>query len=196
MKKPRAVSRAVEKVSEFLTKQLSPEPHKDNPPPAVARFLLVGEGKRELVFIRQHPAIMVPALASASGALLGTVIASALSRGDQPFILVLWIIFAFLLMRSLLVILRWMVQYIVITDKTVILTAGAVTRTTTAFPLVNLTGMTLERTATGRLTGFGAFRLGANSPVQLVIDYVPYPEQLYLQIRDRIRAEQDETASG
>jgi Bacterial PH domain len=84
----------------------------------------------------------------------------------------------------------------VIADKTVILNAGAVTRTTTAFPLVNLTGMTLERTATGRLTGFGAFRLGANSPVQLVIDYVPYPEQLYLQIRERIRAELDEAASG
>jgi hypothetical protein len=53
---------------------------------------------------------------------------------------VLWIIFACLLVRSLLVIQRWMVQCIVITDKIIIPTAGIITRTTTAFPLVNLSG--------------------------------------------------------
>lgn len=184
------------KLSRFLTKRLSPVLHSDDPPPAAARYLLKGEDNGEVLFIRQHPAIMAPALALALGALLGTAIATGLSRSDPTFILVLWIIFACLLMRSLLVILRWTVQYIVITDKTVILTAGIITRTTTALPLVNLSGMTLERTATGRLAGFAAFRLGANSPVQLVIDYLPYPEQLYLQIRDRIRAAQDEAASG
>lgn len=195
MSEPRTASRAGARLSRFLTKQLSPVPHSNNPPPAVARYLLVDEGQRGLTFIRQHPAVMAPALASVLGALLATVIATATSN-DPAFSLVLWIIFVFLLMRSLLVILRWADQYIVIADQNVILTTGFMTRRTTALPLVNLSGMTLERTATGRLTGFGAFRLGADSPVQLVIDYVPYPEQLYLEIRDLIRAEQDKAAKG
>ena len=147
-------------------------------------------------YLHQHPAIMTPALTSVAGVFLGAVIASVTGRHDSALVLVVWIIFAFMLMRALLVILRWSGQYIVITEKTFILTAGIMTRTVTAIPLVNLSGMTLERTPTGRLMGYAAFRLGADSPVQLVIDYVPYPEQLYRDIRSMIRAEQDKAASG
>lgn len=159
--------------------------------PGASRYLLHEELKAEHVSFRQHPAVMIPALTSALGVLLGAAFATVTGLHDSALIFVVWIISVFMLLRSLLVIMRWHVQYIVITEKTFILTAGIMTRTVTAIPLVNLSGMTLEMTPTGRLMGYAAFRLGADSPVQLVIDYVPYPEQLYRKIRDTIRADQD-----
>ena len=118
MSKPPTASRAMARLSGFLTQKLSPAKRITNPPPGVNRYLLPQEGTRELSIVRQHPAIMAPALASALGALLATVIATAVSGGDSTFILVLWLIFAFLLMRSWVVILRWTAQYIVIADET------------------------------------------------------------------------------
>jgi len=160
-------------------------------PLAARRYVLEEERKAEHISIRQHPAMMIPALTSALGVLLGAAFATVTGLHDSTLILVVWMISVVMILRSLLVVMRWQVQYIVITAKTFILTAGVMTRAVTAIPLVNLSGMTLEMTPTGRLMGYAAFRLGADSPVQLVIDYVPYPEQLYLRIRNAIRAEQD-----
>ena len=36
--------------------------------------------------------------------------------------------------------------------------------------------------AAGRIFGYGAFRIGPDGPDQLVVDYIPYPEQLYLEV--------------
>jgi membrane protein YdbS with pleckstrin-like domain len=165
-------------------------------PPAANRFLLDEERDGEHTFVHQHPAMVIPALTSVLGVLLGATIASVTARQGSAAVVIVWLVFSFMVVRSVVVILRWSQQYIVITAKTFILTSGILTRTVTAIPLVNLSGMTLERSPTGRLMGYAAFRLGADSPVQLVIDYVPYPEQLYLQIRSMIRTEQDKSPSG
>jgi hypothetical protein len=179
-----------EKLSPYLDK-LNPVEQTEDLPLAARRYVLEEERKAAHISIRQHPAIMIPALTSALGVLLGAAFATVTGLHDSTLILVVWMISVVMILRSLLVVMRWQFQYIVITTKTFILTAGVITRTVTAIPLVNLSGMTLEMTPTGRLMGYAAFRLGADSPVQLVIDYVPYPEQLYLRIRNAIRAEQD-----
>jgi hypothetical protein len=46
------------------------------------------------------------------------------------------------------------------------------------WPLEEIRGMTLRRSFSGRLCGYGAFVLRDRS----VIDFIPYPEPLYLEI--------------
>ena len=195
-----------------VRKKLTPVPQTGNIPPAATRYVLEEERKSKTIpipipigqqsvitvplYIHQHPAIMIPAVTSTFGVFVGAAIASVTGRHDPTLILIVWMIFGIMFLRSALVVMRWSVQYIVITPKTIILTAGFTTREVIAIPLADLTGMTFTRTPNGVLTGYAAFRLGANSPVQLVIDYVPYPEQLFLAIRNLIGAEQDEAPSG
>jgi hypothetical protein len=42
--------------------------------------------------------------------------------------------------------------------------------------------MVTERSAAGRIFGYGSFRIGPDGPNQLVVDYIPYPEQLHLEV--------------
>ena len=47
-----------------------------------------------------------------------------------------------------------------------------------------------------RVVGLAASGDEALALADALIEYVPYPEQLYLQIRNMIRAEQDKAANG
>ena len=202
------LSAVLSKTLSAVREKLTPFRNEGNVPPVASRYVLEEERKNKTIsidqqsvitlplYIHQHPAIMIPAVTSTVGVLLGAAIASVTGRHDSTVILVVWMIFGIMFLRSVLVGMRWSVQYIVITSKTFILTAGFTTREVTAIPLVDLSGMTLARTSNGVMMGYAAFRLGSNSPVQLVIDYVPYPELLFLTIRNTIRAEQDKAPSG
>jgi hypothetical protein len=139
---------------------------------------------------------MAPSAASALGVFVAATFATLTSGRDRAVVVVVWLVFIFMAARFAFVVFNWLMQYIVITERTFVLTAGITTRTVTALPLTSLSGMTLERSGRGRLIGFGTFRLGSDGPGQLIIDYVPYPEQLYLEIRNLIRAEEDNAAGG
>jgi len=43
------------------------------------------------------------------------------------------------------------------------------------------------------LMGYGAFRIGSDSSDQLIINYVPSPDYIYLQIRNAIHAEEEQS---
>jgi hypothetical protein len=51
-------------------------------------------------------------------------------------------------------------------------------------PLKKVTDMSFERSALGRLLGYGKFILESAGQDQALtsVDHVPYPEQLYLEI--------------
>jgi hypothetical protein len=163
-------------------------------PQAVERYLLPGD---ELRFtIRQHPVLFAPPVATAAGVLLGTA-ADSMTGGINPaLMLILWLITTFLAAWACWVIVRWLGQYVVVTTKNVTLIAGATTRTVTILPMSDLAGMTLERSAGGRLMGYGALRFGGDSSGQLLISFVPYPEQLYLEIRRLARAADEQHEEG
>lgn len=166
-------------------------------PAAVNRYLLPGEGWRNgVTTVRQHPVMLAPASASVVGVLLAGIIAGRTSHGNPALILVVWIIFAFLLLRLVMVVTNWSAQYIAITETTFLLTSGLMTRTIISIPLTDLSGMTLERSTAGRLMGYGAFRIGSDSLGQLIINYVPYPEGLYLNIKNLIHTTEEEAANS
>jgi hypothetical protein len=61
---------------------------------------------------------------------------------------------------------------------------GLASRTAAAMSLDKVTGLTLQRTVLGRLLGYGTLIVALHGRRQASskVRYVPYPEQLYLEI--------------
>ena len=72
------------------------------------------------------------------------------------------------------------------------LIGGLLRRTATARPLDQVTGLTLQRTVLGRLLGYGTLIVISPSRRQAFrkVRYLPYPEQLYLEISGLLRPEE------
>ncbi len=65
-----------------------------------------------------------------------------------------------------------------------LLATGIVTREVAMMPLVKVTDMSFQRSSLGRLLGYGEFILesaGAEQTLR-VVDFLPYPEQLHLEV--------------
>ena len=72
------------------------------------------------------------------------------------------------------------------------LIGGLLRRTAVATPLGQVTGLTLQRTVLGRLLGYGTLIVVSPSSRQAFrkVRYLPYPEQLYLEISRLLRPEE------
>ena len=90
----------------------------------------------------------------------------------------------------------WSVQYIVITQKRLILTSGLAGRKVTVIPLATLKDLAFTRSAGGRLLGYGAFTFEGGGKASAVIDHIPYPEQIYLEIYALLYPDDDQAAAG
>jgi len=89
----------------------------------------------------------------------------------------------------------WPATYLVVTNERMMLVRGMLTRTAAAMPLEKVTGLTLQRTVAGRLLGYGTLIVDCPGRRQVFrkVRYVPYPEQLYLEIYSLLgREELDE----
>ena len=71
-----------------------------------------------------------------------------------------------------------------VTSHRFIETSGLLSRKVAMMPLAKVTDMTFERSALGRLLGYGTFILESAGQDQALsrVDYIPYPEQLYLEV--------------
>jgi uncharacterized membrane protein YdbT with pleckstrin-like domain len=150
-------------------------------PADVDRYLLPREIK--IATLRQHPAVLTMPLAAALGGLLAAIAVSQIPHVAKSAQFVVWILTAFLIARLILAVLNWMVYYVVLTDDRLLVLSGFFNRTVVVIRLTDLENMTFERSSTGRITGHGSLTIGPGGAPQTVIDYVPYPEQLYLEIR-------------
>jgi len=150
------------------------------PPVAAMRYLLPVE--HQVITLRQHPAKLLPDVAMMVGGLLAAIAASVSSQAPQGAYLVVWALELFLILRLIWRAASWAVQYLVVTQKRLILTSGVLGRKVTAFPLAALQNLAFSRSAGGRLLGYGAFTFEADGQARAVINYIPYPEQIYLEI--------------
>ncbi|MGP8001373.1 MAG: PH domain-containing protein [Streptosporangiaceae bacterium] len=149
-------------------------------PAAASRYLLPNE--KSIITLLQHPAKLLPPLTVAMGGLLAAVAVSAIFADVRSAHYVVWALAAFLILRLVLDVLSWRVQYIVLTSRRLILTSGLSGRRVTVIPLVALRDLSFVRSTGGRVLGYGAFTFEAGSQSTTVIDYIPYPEQIYLEI--------------
>ena len=156
-------------------------------PAAVERYLLPREVR--VATVRKHPAVLIPSSALAVGGLLGAaVLDSSVLRGQRVVADLVWIAVAILVGRLIWKALNWAVDYFVITSERVLQTSGLFTRKVAMMPLSKVTDMTFQRSFGGRLLGYGEFIIESAGQDQALsrVDYIPYPEQLYLVVCARL----------
>ena len=166
-------------------------PVETGPPASASRYLLPQE--HLVITVRMHPATLTGHLVMAGAGLLAAM--KLTSRSTRPEIA--WggyLLFPlYFLYRGA----AWSATYLVVTNERMMLVRGMLTRTAAAMPLQKATGLTLQRTVAGRLLGYGTLIVDCPGRRQVFrkVRYLPYPEQLYLEISNLLgREELDETA--
>jgi uncharacterized membrane protein YdbT with pleckstrin-like domain len=134
--------------------------------------------------IRQHPAVLTMPLAAALGGLLAAIAGSLVPHVAGSVRLVVWMLTAFLFARLVLALLNWMAYCVVLTKERLLVVSGVFNQRVVVIRLVDLENMTYERSSTGRITGHGSLIIGPGGSPQTVIEYIAYPEELYLQVRE------------
>jgi uncharacterized membrane protein YdbT with pleckstrin-like domain len=152
-------------------------------PASVYRHLLPREDK--VIAVRFHPAVLIgPAAVVLGGLAIAGLLTTTVARGNSGAMLIIWLVWAVLLLRLVVKFLNWYVDYFVITSKRLLSTTGLFTRTINMMPLTKVTDMRFERTATGRVLGYGKFIVESAGQEQALqtVNFLPYPEQLYLEV--------------
>jgi hypothetical protein len=151
-------------------------PKSGKAPVAVNKYLLPRE--IQVATVRQHPVVLlVPAAQAVAGLTLGIILTAALPE-SRPQLAAIWIAVSLLILYAIRTALRWAVDYLVVTSERVMLTVGFLHRSVIQTPLHEMLHLSFVRTFGGRLFGYGALVNGR----QVISDFVPYPEQLYLLI--------------
>jgi hypothetical protein len=150
-------------------------------PVAINKYLLPREV--QVATVRQHPAVLIAPSAQALGGLLLAGIATAtVVHGVLDTII--WLAWLLLFLRLVWKVVNWSVDYFVVTTERLLLTTGFLTRKVNMMPLTKVTDMSFKRTFPGRLLGYGEFIVESAGQDQALrnVDFIPYPEQLYLLI--------------
>ena len=164
-----------------------------NPPSDVGKVLVPHE--QEVITVRKHPAVL---LAPIAWAVLGLIAAALLSdtlfRHSSALTWIVWAVWGLVFLRFLWAAANWYVDYFVITSRRFIETSGIFTRNVAMMPMVKVTDMTFRQSFLGRIFGYGTFILESAGQDQALsnVNFIPYPEQLYLEVCSLLFPSQDE----
>ena len=151
-------------------------------PVAVSKYLLPREV--QVATVRRHPAtLIVPAGLAVAGLLVAGVLSATILQGNG-LLWVVWIAWIGLVVNLVWQAINWAVDYFVVTSERILLTSGVLTRKIAMMPLTKVTDMSFQRSFAGRLFGYGEFIVESAGQDQAlrVVDHLPYPEQLYLEV--------------
>lgn len=151
-------------------------------PAAIYKVLLPHE--RRVITVRFHPAVLIRPVAETLGGLALAGLISTIVRLDSTVLLVIWLAWLILVIRLLFCIYAWLEDYFVVTSQRLLLAEGVFRKTVNMMPLGKVTDMRFERSATGRILGYGTFIVESAGKDQALhrIDHLPYPEQLYIEV--------------
>jgi uncharacterized membrane protein YdbT with pleckstrin-like domain len=167
-------------------------PNTDTVPASVNRYLLPHE--RQVITVHQHPAVLImPILEVLVGLAIAGWLSNALAHGNGTAILVIWILWGLVFVRLVVKVVEWSRTYFVVTSQRLLLSTGIVNTKVNMMPLAKVTDMSFQRTATGRLLGYGEFIVESAGQDQALshIRFLPYPEQLYLEVCGLIFKDKD-----
>jgi uncharacterized membrane protein YdbT with pleckstrin-like domain len=169
-------------------------PNTDAVPASVNRYLLPHE--RQVISVHQHPAVLIgPIFFLLAGLGVAGWLLHSVAHGNSDVIWAIWIAWGVLFFWVLGKVLDWSLNYFVVTSQRVLLAQGVLIRKVNMMPLTKVTDMSFERSALGRILGFGKFIMESAGQDQAlhIIDYLPYPEQLYLEVCGLIFKEKEES---
>jgi hypothetical protein len=150
---------------------------RESGPASVSRYLLPWE--RQVITVRMHPAALIgPGLTASGGVLAAWKLARDSDRPD-----LVWGASLPVLLDCARRMAAWPITYVAITNERVLIIGGLLTRTVTSISLDQVQGLTLRRPPLGRMLGYGSLAaLSARRQPFRLARYLPYPEQLYLEI--------------
>ena len=158
-------------------------PSTDTVPASVNRFLLPHE--RQVITVHQHPAVLIrPIFEVLVGLAIAGWLTVAVAKNNGLAVLIIWILWGLVFLHLVIRVIEWVETYFVVTSQRFLLATGLVTRQVKMMPLAKVTDMTFERSAWGRILGYGEFIIesaGQNQALERV-KHLPYPEQLYLEV--------------
>ena len=136
-----------------------------------------------MLSVQQHPAALVVPGLPALGGLIAAVVLSFLDLSGDALAIV-WSVWGLIFVYCLSLIARWPGTHFVVTSQRLLLIRGLLTRDVVTIPLSRATQLSLRRSPLGRVLGYGQFILEGAEVRQAIknVKYVPYPEQVYLEI--------------
>jgi uncharacterized membrane protein YdbT with pleckstrin-like domain len=161
-------------------------------PAEVNKYLLPHE--QQVITVRRHPAVLLgPALLMIGGLIAAVVLSDTVLKHQAWLMYLVWIGWGILLVRLIWKAMGWAVGYFVVTPQRMILTSGVLTRGVAMMPLAKVTDMSFQRSFWGRLFGYGDFILesAGQDEALRIVDHIPYPEQLYLEVCNLIFPSRD-----
>ena len=167
-------------------------PNTDTVPSSVSRYLLPHE--RQVISVHQHPAVLIwPIFLVVIGLAVAGWLSSAVAHGNNGAIVVIWGLWGILLLWLAWRVIQWIVVYFVITSQRLLLVKGFPYRRANMMPLAKVTDMSFNRSPMGQILGYGEFVVESAGQDQALsnVNYLPYPEQLYLEVCGLIFKETD-----
>jgi hypothetical protein len=149
-------------------------------PVAVNKYLLPAE--HAVVTVKSHPAVLIAASAEAVSSVAMALILNGTLAHTPGLKLVVFVPVVFLWIRLAFAVVRWLVDFIVVTPQRLLNITGFFYRKVESTPLDQISDISLERRFSGRLLGFGDLVTNSGGTRKVVASGVPYPEQLYLEI--------------
>jgi len=162
--------------------------HRDNSSRTVDKYLMSYEGR--VIAVRRHPAALLMPVGIVVAGLIACGAANAVSG-------VFWIWWLWLITLGYLVwrVLAWSIEFFLVTEHRVMLISGILNRNVAMMPLAKVTDIALERSVAGRMLGYGEFVMESAGQKQALrnVGFMPYPEQLYLEVSSVIFGTIDES---
>ena len=145
--------------------------------------------ERRVVRIRRHWAVLAWDTFEAVALLAICVMVSYLLPPSLYVVQnVLWYAALLVVLVFAFKVMEWWVERLVVTDKRFVLTSGVFTTKVAMMPISKVTDLTYERTAWGRMLGYGTVVIESAGQIQALnrIDYLPRPEEFYDTISELV----------
>ena len=155
-------------------------PATDTTPKVVKKYLLPDE--RQVITVKRHPAILISPIATALGGLLVAVALIPVDSKSMSLSLIIWLLALVLSLWAANAVIGWSSNYFVTTSQRMLLITGSPRKRVTSIPFSGVTDFALRRPLGGRVLGYGKFDIEISSDRQISVDFLPYPEQLYLEL--------------
>ncbi|HEY2578458.1 MAG TPA: PH domain-containing protein [Streptosporangiaceae bacterium] len=158
-------------------------PAGNSAPTTVNKYLLPHE--EQVITVRKHPAVLVRPISYVVGGLIvAGLLTEFIGRHSGLALLVIWLAWLVVLGYLAIQTLIWAINYFVVTSQRMMLTSGLITRKVAMMPLTKVTDMSFQRNFQGQVLGYGTFILESAGQDQAfrIVDHLPYPEQLYLEV--------------
>lgn len=145
--------------------------------------------ERRVIRVRRHWTYVLWDVFEAIALLAVAVMASYLVPASAWVIQnILWYAALLVVLRFAYIVVDWWVERIVVTDKRFMLITGVFTNRVAMMPIGKVTDLTYERSATGRIFGFGTLIVESAGQIQALnrVEFLPRPELVYDAISELV----------